>query len=47
MPWTIFNEGYKNVRLVVDLGDGRQEGALFETLVRALKTESQMVAESS
>ena len=31
----------------VDLGDGRQEGALFETLVRARKTESQMVAESS
>ena len=33
----IFNEGYKNVGLLVDLGDGRQEGALFEILVEREK----------
>jgi len=33
----IFNEGYKNVGLLVDLGDGWQEGAFFEILVERQK----------
>ena len=33
----IFKEGYKNVGLLVNFGDGRQEGALFEILLERQK----------